>query len=339
MALTKRSQVPARRILLLARDPADIKEIPARLRDTAPRVEAHATRRMGEALSLLSRESFSAAVCSVEFPTDVAIIIRFKKTSPRTPVLALALADDSEVAALALQLGAAAVIKQEADPRATADTLRDALDPHELARRVRNRAASGYRIAQQIRELSARARMVAADALARLSRTPADGFEPLLVENDPNEALFFARALRKVGLPRRLPIARSGREAIDYLSGRGEFGDRVRFPAPSIVILDYHLGADTGEDVLRFIRSHPSLERLPVVLFSSSQNPEEVGRMLNLGVSAHIIKPHSIDELCEAVRLILDFWQMWRSHSADAGGYSTRARGSEEVEGSPALIT
>lgn len=273
---------------------------------------------MGEALSLLSCERFDAAVCTVEAPRDILSVIRFKKASPRTPVLALTSEENSPIATLSLQMGVAAVLRRESDPSATADVLKRALSTEGLARQMRDRFDSPLRNVPEGSNLSARARILAADALSNYSRNPAEGFEPLLVENDPDEALFFIRALQKAGLHRRLPIVRTAEEAIDYLTGRREFENRVRHPMPTIVILDLHLGNESGEDVLNFIRSQPCLERLPVVLFSSSQDPAEVGRMVDLGVSAHLVKPHSMAELCEVVRLILDFWQVWRSQSADA---------------------
>ena len=95
----------SRKILLLARDRQELVGLPERL---SPRIQAHATRRMGEALSLLTRQRLDAAVCSVDDPGDVATVIRFKKAAPRTPVLVLAGQENPDTHALLLQMGAAA---------------------------------------------------------------------------------------------------------------------------------------------------------------------------------------------------------------------------------------
>jgi CheY-like chemotaxis protein len=307
-----------RRVLFLARDRADLDELPGRLRALPPPLDTHATRRMGEALVALSRDRFDAAVCSVDAPGDVATVIRFKKAAPSTPVFALSTQENSDMASLSLRMGAAAVLRRDPDPAVVAGILRRALEMRHLAREIRARVGSSWDLAREIRQVSARTRLLATEALSRFTANPADGFEPLLVEDNPDDALFFVRALRKLGLPRRVPVARSAREAIDYLSGRGEFADRVLYPVPSIVVLDFHLGRGTGEEVLRFIRKEPSLERTPVVLLTSSENPAEAARMVDLGVSAHIVKPPIVDDLCAVVRLILDFWQVFRTQSADA---------------------
>ncbi len=312
--------LPAKRLLILARDREDLHLLPTTLGSCLPPVRAHATRRIGEALALLGRESFDAAVCPVDQPLDVASLVRLRKASPRTPVLGLLSKRLPELEALSLQMGAVAVVERAEGAAATSAILHRALESRDLARQTRDERRTARRLAGEIRLLSARARGLAADALAKCARHPAEGFEPLLVEDSPAEAFLFCQALRKAGLPRRLPVVRTAREAIAYLSGRGEFADRVAYPAPSIVILDFHLGVDTGEEVLRFIRSTPSLHRLAVVLFTSTRNPSDLARMFELGISAHIVKPAGFAELRASMDLILDVWRSWRARSGEPSG-------------------
>src|SRR6185369_4475109 len=228
----------SRKVLLLARDRLELVGLPDRLRNLSPRILAHATRRMGEALSLLTRQRLDAAVCSVDDPGDVATVIRFKKAAPRTPVLVLAGQENPDTHALLLQMGAAAVIRRDPDFDAVALSLKTALETRNLAHQVRGMVSESWVLSKQVSRLSAQAKSLAAQVMSRFSANPAEGFEPLLVENDPDEAFFFIRALRKAGLHRRLPVVRSAGEAINYLAGRGDYADRALFPMPSIVILD-----------------------------------------------------------------------------------------------------
>jgi CheY-like chemotaxis protein len=308
-----RAPRPVKRFLILARDLDDLELLPRALSGSAP-VLVRATRRVGEAVALLARDPFDIVVCPVEGPRDVLSLIRLKKVSPRTPVLALAPEEASDVAEMSLLMGAAAVFARGDGPAATAGVLREALEAPDFPRRG---AAEWLRLVLDVRDPSARLRMLAAEALSGALRHRAEGFDPLLVEDSLDEAALFIHALRKEGLRRRLPVARSAREAIEYLSGSGPYADRSRYPVPSIVILDFHLGAESGEGVLRFIRSEPSLRRLPVVLLSSSRNSADVARMVDLGISTHVVKPLGLGELQSAVGLILDFWQLWRAPSAE----------------------
>jgi CheY-like chemotaxis protein len=310
-----RAPRPVQRFLILARDLDDLELLPRALSGAAP-ILVRATRRVGEAVALLAREPFDIVVCPVEDPRDVLSLIRLKKASPRTPVLALAPEEACDIAEMSLLMGAAAVFARGDGPAATADVLRQALEAPGFPRRG---AASTewLRLVQDVRDPSARLRMLAAEALSGVLGHRAEGFDPLLVEDSPDEAALFIHALRKEGLRRRMPVVRSAREAIEYLSGAGPYADRSRHPVPSIVILDFHLGAESGEGVLRFIRSEPSLRRLPVVLLSSTRNSTDVARMVDLGISTHVVKPLGLGELQSAVGLILDFWQLWRAQSAE----------------------
>jgi CheY-like chemotaxis protein len=226
--------------------------------------------------------------------------------------VALTPSDHGELADLSLRMGASAVLPGDSDPTRTAAALQRALrdpasrpNPCPLNDSLRGRAARSHLLASQI--------------LQGLTLNPAEGFDPLLVEDDANEALFFRRALRKLGLCRRLPIVGSADEAIQYLSARGDFSDRRRYPQPSLVLLDFHLGNETGEKVLRWIRGSPEHSKLPVVLLSACRNEADIGRMRVLGLNAHVEKPTTPEELDATVKLILDFWQMWRAQGGDPG--------------------
>ncbi|MBV8882085.1 MAG: hypothetical protein JO332_19165, partial [Planctomycetaceae bacterium] len=48
----------------------------------------------------------------------------------------------------------------------------------------------------------------------------------LIVEDDESDIIFLKRAFRKIEYPHPLPVAETGRRAVDYLSGTGDYADR-----------------------------------------------------------------------------------------------------------------
>ena len=86
----------------------------------------------------------------------------------------------------------------------------------------------------------------------------------LLVEDEENDVVFMEMALEKAGLMRAFQVAEDGEEAINYLSGKGEFADRARFPLPALVFLDLKLPLIMGMDVLKWIRDQPALDTMVV---------------------------------------------------------------------------
>ena len=73
-------------------------------------------------------------------------------------------------------------------------------------------------------------------------------FVPLLVEDDPDHAYLIGRAFETASIALPLPILKSGEEAVDYLSGKGAYQDRIRYPLPSVLILDGALPLKSGLD-------------------------------------------------------------------------------------------
>jgi CheY-like chemotaxis protein len=132
----------------------------------------------------------------------------------------------------------------------------------------------------------------------------------LLVEDDENDRLFFERAVRKSGYAWKVSSAETGREAVDYLSGAGKFADRSAWPAPSHVLLDLKLPELSGLEVLEWIRAHPTLRALPVIVLSSSREPSDIERAKALGVDAYEVKPVEFRALVSTVRSIAERWHI-----------------------------
>ncbi len=130
----------------------------------------------------------------------------------------------------------------------------------------------------------------------------------LLVEDGQNERLLFEMAGKKAGVDFDLQKAVDGREALDYLEGRGDFCDRLRFPLPQLVVLDLNMPGMSGFEVLERIRRHATLRELPVVIWTSSTSAEDIRRAYALTVNSYLVKPPSLGLLVDMVRTIDDYW-------------------------------
>jgi CheY-like chemotaxis protein len=130
----------------------------------------------------------------------------------------------------------------------------------------------------------------------------------LVAEDDTTDAFFFQRAFQRAGIPVTLHFVRDGQEVIDYLEGKGPFGDRVAHPQPQLLLLDLRMPKLDGFDVLKWIRRRPELADLVVVLFSSSDEPRDLSRAYDLGANWYLVKPHSMDELTGLIGRFKKYW-------------------------------
>src|SRR6267154_5919432 len=104
-------------------------------------------------------------------------------------------------------------------------------------------------------------------------------FAVLLVEDDLNDVFLVKRAFKSAHIPNPLQIVTDGEEAINYLRGDGKYADRGAYPLPKLIVMDIKMPRLSGFDVLEWVKGDGKpLRRIPIVIVSSSDNPEDINR-------------------------------------------------------------
>ena len=129
----------------------------------------------------------------------------------------------------------------------------------------------------------------------------------LLVIEDAREHAILVRVAARRALPGLdVRVAGDGREGIAYLAGTPPFQDRRSHPQPSLIILDLIMPDVDGYEVLTWLKDQRGAEKTPVVVLTSSPDPEAEGRSMSLGASAFYKKPDNLDGLGRVVREIVE---------------------------------
>jgi|ERR1043166_41951 two-component system response regulator len=132
--------------------------------------------------------------------------------------------------------------------------------------------------------------------------------KPILqIEDDSNDVFLLQRAMQKAGVVHPIQVAADGREAIDYLSGSGQFADRQKYPFPCLVLLDLKLPYVMGLEVLKWIRQQPR-SGLMVIVLTASGEEADIEAAYRLGANAFLIKPPEAHKLEVMAKAIKDFW-------------------------------
>jgi len=129
----------------------------------------------------------------------------------------------------------------------------------------------------------------------------------LWVEDDADDVVLIGHAIHKAGLDRPM-LVRDGGEAVAYLSGTSPFSDRSAYPIPSLILLDLKLPKMSGFEVLRWLRGIPELRRIPVIMFTSSNQKTDIDRAYDLGANAYLLKSVDHQDLVGALQRLRDFW-------------------------------
>ena len=137
----------------------------------------------------------------------------------------------------------------------------------------------------------------------------------LIVDDNEDDVYALRRALKRSTITNPQQIVTSGEQAIEYLSGGGEYSDRVQFPLPFIVFLDLKTPVRDGFEVLTWIRQQPELHSMTVVILSGSVEDASRHNALSLGARAFVLKPPSQSDLSQVMESTPGPWQCARASS------------------------
>lgn len=130
----------------------------------------------------------------------------------------------------------------------------------------------------------------------------------LLVEDDPDDAEFTLRAIRKINVGLRIVRVEDGVSALEYLFCSGAHADRVPPTLPRMVLLDLKLPKVDGLEVLRRIKSDPRTRGLPSVVLSSSREPRDIQEAYLRGANSYVVKPIGYAEMIATLGEIVRYW-------------------------------
>jgi CheY-like chemotaxis protein len=117
----------------------------------------------------------------------------------------------------------------------------------------------------------------------------------LLIEDGAGDILLIKQVLSQAPLLIRLRVAMDGEQALQVLADPSFKLD--------LIILDLNIPKVSGLEVLE--RFKPTA---PVVVFSSSSNPIEIQKAMELGVREFVQKPNDLQEFAKAVLKMIRDW-------------------------------
>ena len=135
-----------------------------------------------------------------------------------------------------------------------------------------------------------------------------EGTDVLLVEDNPNDAEFALRALRKSAAAPRVTHVEDGAKALDYLFCTGAWKGRDPGTPPKVVLLDLKLPKVDGLEVLRRLKSDARTRAIPVVVLTSSKEPRDIRESYDCGVNSYVVKPVNFDAFTATLGDLMRYW-------------------------------
>jgi CheY-like chemotaxis protein len=129
--------------------------------------------------------------------------------------------------------------------------------------------------------------------------------EVLLVEDNPGDVNLTRLALADRAINVNLSVVTDGVEAMNFLHRQGEYQQAVY---PDLILLDWNLPRKDGREVLIEIKTNQRLQRIPIVVLTTSQAEEDIRKAYDLHANCYITKPVDFQQFVQIIQSIEDFW-------------------------------
>ncbi|ACO47526.1 response regulator [Deinococcus deserti] len=130
----------------------------------------------------------------------------------------------------------------------------------------------------------------------------------LLIGDSPTERLLAEEAFEQVCPECSLTTSASGAEALELLQNETF--------QPNVILLDVNMPEMNGFQLLAELKRDPRLQKIPVVMLTTSNAKSDIIRAYSLHASSYLVKSSEFDGFLEQVEVFLQYWQANRvAHS------------------------
>jgi CheY-like chemotaxis protein len=128
----------------------------------------------------------------------------------------------------------------------------------------------------------------------------------LIAEDDADDRYLLQTAFEENGFKDDLHFVENGVELLEYLDTSLLMGNDAIMPR--FILLDLNMPKKDGREVLKEIKQNPAFKKIPVIIFSTTNNEHEMRRCYELGANSYITKPNSFENLIKTIAVLRSYW-------------------------------
>jgi CheY-like chemotaxis protein len=130
----------------------------------------------------------------------------------------------------------------------------------------------------------------------------------LIVEDSDDDYFATMRAFKKANFANPIYRCTHGDQALDFLFQRGEYSAPTQSSRPSIILIDLNLPGTDGRSVLKIIKTTPELQKIPVIILTTSNAEFDIEWCYAAGANSYVQKPVRFDEFIQAIAQLSEYW-------------------------------
>ncbi|MDE2314105.1 MAG: response regulator [Elusimicrobia bacterium] len=131
----------------------------------------------------------------------------------------------------------------------------------------------------------------------------------LIAEDDDDDYLLTRKAFEDSGFRGSFCRVKNGIELMESLLLHENLSQNPGAASrPMLLLLDLNMPCKDGRETLREIKSHPDLQKIPVVILTTSRAEADIAMAYALGANSFIHKPARFDQFVDAVKSLKKYW-------------------------------
>lgn len=120
----------------------------------------------------------------------------------------------------------------------------------------------------------------------------------LLIEDNDGDILLFKESFEDAGILANIEVLTDGKQALDFFQ---HLNTQSTDQFPDLIFLDINLPKKNGHEVLDFLKSNEPLNKIPVIMLSTSSWYKDIERANEAGVLLFISKPFDVDQFLRKI--------------------------------------
>jgi CheY-like chemotaxis protein len=131
-------------------------------------------------------------------------------------------------------------------------------------------------------------------------------FRILIADDDFEDFLLIKNTFETNLINVHLTHVEDGQYLIDILKAQGKY---TKFgELPNLILLDLNMPRKNGFDVLKEIKEHELLKKIPIIIFTTSKTIRDIEKAYELGANCYVSKPQTVEDWQEIIQIMGRFW-------------------------------
>lgn len=133
----------------------------------------------------------------------------------------------------------------------------------------------------------------------------------VIVEDSDEDFYAFLRAAQNLEFIQQLPYPflrfQDGDETLNYLFREEEYQE-LDAPLPFFILLDLNLPGTDGREIIQQVKRSPALQIIPIIVFTTSNNAQDIETCYRYGVNSYLLKPMGAGKMQQAIQQLFQYW-------------------------------